>query len=77
MKKGFIDALLTVLTVLVSIFLILSVILSVIDSYGEFEYKTTSGESGIAEYCTSDRGNLKCRTKEKEYISVESYKKIK
>lgn len=47
------------------------------DSFGEFEYRPVSGQTGTAGYCTSDYGQARCRTADGEVVMVEQYRKVK
>lgn len=63
--------------VLFIVALLFGVASSIADSFGEFEYRTTSGQVGIAEYCTDDYNQARCRTADGEIIMVEQYRKLK
>ena len=52
------------------------IVLAIIEQYGEFEYKTTSGETGTASFCTVSYGQSRCRTDDSTTIMVESYTKM-
>lgn len=41
--------------------------------YGNFEYTTTSGETGTAKICVVEYGQARCRTDDNRIIMVESY----
>lgn len=43
--------------------------------YGEFEYMTSSGETGTASFCTVSYGQARCRTDDETTIMVERYTK--
>lgn len=51
---------------------IAAIIISIKNSFGEFGYKTFSGEEGHSNYCYVSHGGAFC-SKEDGYIQVESY----
>lgn len=55
--------------------LCVGLVLTIIDQYGEFEYVTSSGETGTASFCTVSYGQSRCRTDDKTTIMVERYTK--
>lgn len=55
--------------------LCVGLVLAVIDQYGEFEYATSSGETGTAGFCTVSYGQSRCRTDDGTTIMVERYTK--
>lgn len=63
--------------VLFSVIAVLCVALVLIinDQYGEFEYTTSSGETGTASFCTVSYGQSRCRTDDGTTIMVEKYTK--
>lgn len=69
-RVGFL-VLLSVIAVVVVV-----VVLIIIDQYGEYEYTTSSGETGTATFCTVSYGQSRCRTDDGTTIMVESYKKM-
>lgn len=48
---------------------------AIIYQYGEFEYATSSGETGTASFCTVSYGQSRCRTDDGTTIMVERYTK--
>lgn len=70
------DKILGFILVIFTILLAVGVIGSIMDSYGEFEWRTASGTTGTAEYCTTDYGQSHCRTEDGQVIMVESYTKL-
>lgn len=56
--------------------LIVTFVLGVIDQYGEFEYITSSGDTGTASFCTVSYGQSRCRTDNGTTIMVERYTKL-
>lgn len=50
-------------------------VLAIIDQFGEFEYVTSSGETGAASFCTVSYGQSRCRTDDGTTIMVERYTK--
>ena len=63
--------------VLLSVIAVLCVwlVLAIIDQYGEFEYTTSSGETGTASFCTVSYGQSRCQTDDGTTIMVERYTK--
>ena len=63
--------------VLLSVIAVLCVWLvsAIIDQYGEFEYTTSSGETGTASFCTVSYGQSRCQTDDGTTIMVERYTK--
>lgn len=63
--------------VLLSVIAVLCVglVSAIIDQYGEFEYTTSSGETGTASFCTVSYGQSRCRTDDGTTIMVERYTK--
>jgi len=63
--------------VLFSVIAVLCVglVLAIINQYGEFEYTTSSGETGTASFCTVSYGQSRCRTDDGTTIMVERYTK--
>ena len=63
--------------VMISVLAVIAVgvVLGIIDQYGEFEYMTSSGETGTASFCTVTYGHSRCRTNYGTTIMVERYKK--
>lgn len=53
-----------------------ALVLGIIDQYGEFEYTTSSGETGTASFCTVSYGASRCRTDNGTTIMVERYTKL-
>ena len=47
----------------------------IINQYGEFEYATSSGETGTASFCTVSYGQSRCQTDDGTTIMVERYTK--
>lgn len=43
--------------------------------YGEFEYVTSSGESGTASFCAISYGQARCQTNDNTTIMVERFTK--
>lgn len=63
--------------VLLSVIAVLCVglVSAIIDQYGEFEYTTSSGETGTASFCTVSYGQSRCQTDDGTTIMVERYTK--
>ena len=55
--------------------LCVGLVLAIIGQYGEFEYMTSSGETGTASFCTVSYGQSRCRTDDGTTIMVERYTK--
>lgn len=53
--------------------LFVGLVLAIINQYGEFEYATSSGETGTASFCTVSYGQSRCRTDDGTTIMVERY----
>ena len=63
--------------VLLSVIAVLCVglVSAIIDQYGEFEYTTSSGETGTASFCTVSYGQSRCQADDGTTIMVERYTK--
>ena len=73
-KDAFIGAgVLVLLSVIVVLFV--GLISAIIGQYGEFEYTTSSGETGTASFCTVSYGQSRCQTDDGTTIMVERYTK--
>lgn len=73
-KDIFIGAgILVLLSVLAVI--VVGLVSDIINKYGEFEYTTSSGETGTASFCTVSYGQSRCRTDDGTTIIVERYTK--
>ena len=55
---------------------VILLLMSIITSYGNFEYKTFSGETGYSDHCYISRGGVFCSS-DNGVVQVESYKDIK
>lgn len=73
-KDPFIGAGILVLFAVIAV-LCVGLVLAIIDQYGEFEYTTSSGETGTASFCTVSYGQSRCRTDDGTTIMVERYTK--
>lgn len=51
------------------------VVLAINDQFGDFEYITSSGESGTASFCGVSYGQARCRTDDNTTIMVERFTK--
>lgn len=71
------DKVTTILCCGLALGLFIGIIISAIcnyNQYGEYDYTTASGDTGVAEYCSISHGNLYCREKNGKMVQVESYK---
>lgn len=59
----------------VTVVLFIGEVLAIIDQHGEFEYATSSGETGTASFCTVSYGQSRCRTNDGTTVMVERYTK--
>lgn len=73
-KDAFIGASVLVLFSVIAV-LCVGLVLAIINQYGEFEYTTSSGETGAASFCTVSYGQSRCRTDDGTTIMVERYTK--
>ena len=71
------SSIIAVVAGLLAFWLLAARVICVVNSYGEFEYRTTSGQTGTAEYCTVSYGQARCRTVDNKTVIVESYRKVK
>lgn len=73
-KDVFIGAGVLVLFSVIAV-LCVGLVLAIIDQYGEFEYTTSSGETGTASFCIVSYGQSRCQTDDGTTIMVERYTK--
>ena len=76
-KKGFVDWDGLVINILGGIWIVffvvcMTLVLIIMISHGDFEYKTFNGETGYSDYCYLSRGGLFCSS-DGGYVQVESY----
>lgn len=73
-KDAFIGAGVLALLSVIAV-LCVGLVSAIIDQYGEFEYTTSSGETGTASFCTVSYGQSRCQTDDGTTIMVERYTK--
>ena len=73
-KDAFIGVGILVLFSVIAV-LFVGLVLTIIGQYGEFEYTTSSGETGTASFCVVSYGQSRCRTDDGTTIMVERYTK--
>jgi len=71
------ERILGVIAALLTILLLATIVFVGTDSYGEFEYRTASGQTGTAKYCALSYGQARGQTVDNEIVIVESYRKVK
>lgn len=64
---------LTAVGIIAVMFCVAMVVIQIVKSFGNFEYKTFNGETGYSNYCYVSRGGIFC-SKDGGYIQVENYK---
>lgn len=57
--------------------IVVAVVLFINDQYAEFEYTSSTGETGTATFCTVSYGQARCRTDGGTTIMVEKYTKMR
>ena len=72
-KDVFIGAGVLVLFSVIAV-LCVGLVSAIIDQYGEFEYTTSSGETGTASFCTVSYAQSTCQTDDGTTIMVEKRK---
>lgn len=73
-KNAFIGAGALILFSIIAV-LCVGLVTAIINQYGEFEYATSSGETGTASFCTVSYGQSRCQTDDGTTIMVERYTK--
>lgn len=64
---------LTAVLITAVVFCLGMVVVAIVNSFGDFEYKTFNGETGYSNYCYVSKGGIFC-SKDGGYVQVENYK---